>query len=168
MEKIILVFGGLGEQQSSVVGLYQELLINLSQHFTIIAIDPKASKLSLDERKQQMGTFGYYQCYSSLDKFLLTHSEKQQLTDQKVEVQIAAAFILTPVATHLSIIQQLNKTVDVDNLLFVVEKPSFSLNEVEDGFNLVIPQLKHQGAKFYFIDTALVTPSLEAFFLIQS
>lgn len=44
----------------------------------------------------------------------------------------------------------------------MVEKPSFSLNEIEEGFGCVVPSLKNRGARFYFIDTALVTPSMQA------
>lgn len=39
MNKVVLVFGGLGNAKSSVVGLYENLLHTLSSHFDVVAID---------------------------------------------------------------------------------------------------------------------------------
>ncbi|GAM78060.1 hypothetical protein JCM19241_788 [Vibrio ishigakensis] len=146
MRSKVLVFGGLGQPGRSVVGLYQDLLDTLSVHFDIIAIDPA---LYSDVEKFD---FPYDQSFSSLSEYLKTHSN----------AKVSAAFILTPVGSHLTIIRDLSSAISIDDLLFVVEKPSFSLNEIEEGFGLIVPSLKNRGARFYFIDTALVTPAMQA------
>ncbi|MFN1533061.1 hypothetical protein [Vibrio jasicida] len=151
MNKVVLVFGGLGNAKSSVVGLYENLLHTLSSRFDVVAIDPAVQHPKSCASQFQ---FAYSARYADLDAFLLAHSH----TD------VAAAFVLTPVGTHLSIIEQVSNALDIQNLLFVVEKPSFSLAEIDKGFNQIIPELKRRGALFYFIDTALVSPSLEALF----
>ncbi len=151
MNKVVLVFGGLGNAKSSVVGLYKNLLHILSSRFDVVAIDPAVQHPKSCASQFQ---FAYSARYADLDAFLLAHSH----TD------VAAAFVLTPVGTHLSIIEQVSNALDIQNLLFVVEKPSFSLAEIDKGFNQIIPELKRRGALFYFIDTALVSPSLEALF----
>ncbi len=151
MNKVVLVFGGLGNAKSSVVGLYESLLHTLSSRFDIVAIDPAVQHPKSCESQFQ---FPYSACYANLNAFLQAHSH----TD------VAAAFVLTPVGTHLSIIEHVRDAIHTQGLLFVVEKPSFSLAEIDRGFNQVIPELKRRGALFYFIDTALVAPSLEALF----
>ncbi|MGI9948896.1 hypothetical protein [Vibrio hyugaensis] len=155
MNKVVLVFGGLGNAKSSVVGLYENLLHTLSSRFDVIAIDP-----AVQYPKSCASQFQFPYCarYADLDTFLQAHSH----TD------VAAAFVLTPVGTHLSIIEQVSSALDTQDLLFVVEKPSFSLAEIDKGYNQVIPELKRRGAQFYFIDTALVSPSLEALFTDSS
>ncbi|MDK9769810.1 hypothetical protein [Vibrio sp. B181a] len=152
MNKVVLVFGGLGNAKSSVVGLYESLLHTLGSRFDIVAIDP-----AVQHPKSFVSQFQlpYSACYANLNAFLQANSH----TD------VAAAFVLTPVGTHLSIIEQVSNALDTQGLLFVVEKPSFSLAEIDRGFNQVIPELKRRGAQFYFIDTALVAPSLEALFV---
>ncbi|KIP74399.1 hypothetical protein SN10_09640 [Vibrio harveyi] len=155
MNKVVLVFGGLGNAKSSVVGLYENLLHTLGSRFDIVAIDPAVQYPKSCASQFQ---FPYSARYADLEAFLQAHSH----TD------VAAAFVLTPVGTHLSIIEQVSNALDIQDLLFVVEKPSFSLAEINKGFNQVIPELKRLGAQFYFIDTALVSPSLEAFFADSS
>ncbi|MEF1304761.1 hypothetical protein QTO17_23070, partial [Vibrio owensii] len=155
MNKVVLVFGGLGNAKSSVVGLYENLLHTLSSRFDVVAIDPAVQHPKSCASQFQ---FPYSARYADLDAFLQANSH----TD------VAAAFVLTPVGTHLSIIEQVSNALDIQNLLFVVEKPSFSLAEIDKGFNQVIPELKCRGALFYFIDTALVSPSLEALFADSS
>ncbi|MGR5287560.1 hypothetical protein ACP3V5_19750 [Vibrio maritimus] len=155
MNKVVLVFGGLGNAKSSVVSLYENLLHTLSSRFDVVAIDPAVQHyLSFASHFQ----FPYSARYADLDAFLQAHSH----TD------VAAAFVLTPVGVHLSIIEQVSNALDTQDLLFVVEKPSFSLAEIDRGFNQVIPELKRRGAQFYFIDTVLVSPSLEALFADSS
>lgn len=155
MNKVVLVFGGLGNAKSSVVSLYENLLHTLSSRFDVVAIDPAVQHyLSFASYFQ----FPYSARYADLDAFLQAHSH----TD------VAAAFVLTPVGVHLSIIEQVSNALDTQDLLFVVEKPSFSLAEIDRGFNQVIPELKRRGAQFYFIDTVLVSPSLEALFADSS
>ena len=44
MNKVVLVFGGLGSAKSSVVGLYKNLLHTLSSRFDVVAIDPDFHK----------------------------------------------------------------------------------------------------------------------------
>lgn len=155
MNKVVLVFGGLGNAKSSVVGLYENLLHTLSSHFDVVAIDPAVQHPKSCASQFQ---FPYSARYADLDAFLHAHSH----TD------VAASFVLTPVGTHLSIIEQVSNALETQDLLFVVEKPSFSLAEIDKGFNQVIPELKRRGAQFYFIDTALVSPSLEALFADSS
>lgn len=153
MSTIVLVFGGLGNPNSSVVGLYENLLHTLNSRFDVVAIDPAAHDQCESKLASQF-QFPYSACYANLDAFLQTN----------YHTQVAAVFVLTPVGTHLSIIEQVAGALDIHNLLFVVEKPSFSLVEIDKGFNQIIPQLKQRGAQFYFIDTVLVSPSLEALF----
>ncbi|HGY9571482.1 TPA: hypothetical protein ACOJRH_004889 [Vibrio harveyi] len=155
MNKVVLVFGGLGSAKSSVVDLYKNLLHTLSSRFDVVAIDPAVQHPKSCASQFQ---FPYSARYADLDAFLQAHSH----TD------VAATFVLTPVGTHLSIIEQVSNALDIQSLLFVVEKPSFSLAEIDTGFNQVIPELKRRGALFYFIDTALVSPSLEALFADSS
>ncbi|WP_104025585.1 hypothetical protein [Vibrio hyugaensis] len=157
MNNIVLVFGGLGNAKSSVVGLYENLLHTLSSRFDVVAIDPAVHEPCESKLASQF-QFPYSARYADLDAFLQAHRQSQ----------VAAVFVLTPVGTHLSIIEQVSGALDIQNLLFVVEKPSFSLAEIDKGFNQVIPQLKRRGAQFYFIDTALVSPSLEALFTDSS
>ncbi|MGR5151121.1 hypothetical protein [Photobacterium swingsii] len=164
MKDVVLVFGGLGHPKSSVVTLYQDLLQALSNQYALIAIDPAVSAPAVLESSQF--NFPYDARYSTFEQYLAHYSEQHDVT--ATPAHIAAALILTPVGSHLSIIKQLSASVNVDQLLFVVEKPSFSLSEVDEGFNNVLPELKRQGARFYFIDTALVSPSLQALFTCQS
>lgn len=159
MKDVVLVFGGLGHPKSSVVALYHDLLQALSTQYALVAIDPAASDLAAHSQFD----FPYVARYSSLEQYL-THYSKRLDTTNKNVARIAAALILTPVGSHLSIIKHLSASVNVDQLLFVVEKPSFALSEVDEGFSQVIPELKHRGARFYFIDTALVSPSVQALF----
>lgn len=156
MSTIVLVFGGLGNPNSSVVGLYENLLHTLNSRFDVVAIDPAAHDQCESKLASQF-QFPYSACYANLDAFLQTN----------YHTQVAAVFVLTPVGTHLSVIEQVAGALDIHNLLFVVEKPSFSLVEIDKGFNQIIPQLKQRGAQFYFIDTVLVSPSLEALFTEQ-
>ncbi|WP_261818161.1 hypothetical protein [Vibrio gallicus] len=147
MRKAILVFGGLGDPEYSVVGFYSGLFDALLEHYDIIAIDPVTPTATIKDSR-------YSACYSTIEHFL-NHQPNQS---------IACAMLLTPVSTHLMLIKQLSSLIECKDLLFVVEKPSFALHEVDEGFGRVIPRLKAQGNRFYFIDTALVTPSMEALF----
>ncbi|WP_165313996.1 hypothetical protein [Vibrio ziniensis] len=153
----VLVYGGLGDPNYSVVRLYEELLLTSKAKFSIIAIDPIVRRVSTTEVGSYY-QFPYDEQYASLDEYI----EHQPVR------KISCVFVLTSVSTHLSILKEVSLSFDVSDLLFVVEKPSFSLHEVEEGFSVVVPRLKQQGAKFYFIDTAIVTPAFDYFFSNQS
>lgn len=144
----VLVFGGLGDLATSVVGLYSGLFGILSRDYDIVAIDPAC------ENNRHTYDFSYLARYASMSNYLAEYGTSS----------VKAVFVLTPVGTHLHLIETVSESLSVEGVLFVVEKPSFSLDEVSAGFNIVIPRLKERGASFYFIDTALVTPSMEAFF----
>ncbi|MFA0442131.1 hypothetical protein BCU70_01820 [Vibrio sp. 10N.286.49.C2] len=152
MKQQVLVFGGLGAPGSSVVSLYQALLTQLSDLFDLIAIDPIAEQLTPDQLTNRY-PFSYSAIYDHFDKYCAKHQQPD----------IAACLVLTPVRMRLSIIEMVSERIDVDQTLFIVEKPSFSLEECERGFDFVIPALQRRGARFYFIDTVIVALSIEAY-----
>ncbi|MGP8305105.1 hypothetical protein [Vibrio sp. YIC-376] len=154
MRQDVLVFGGLGDPKSSVVRLYEGLLNQLKQQYSIIAIDPLVTSRSLIATASCY-QFPYSEQYESFASYLQQTSPRS----------IACVLILTPVGTHLSILSQIDHALPTCDFLLVVEKPSFSLSEVHLGFNRVVPQLKEKGASFYFIDTALVSPVFDHCFL---
>jgi len=153
MKQDVLIFGGLGNPQSSVVRLYEGLLNQLKQKFSLIAIDPLAA-LTPSIESSSYYHFPYAEQYESYEHYLHQASDRS----------IACVMILTPVGTHLSILEQVDRTQAVCDCLFVIEKPSFSLDEIDDGFKNVLPRLKSKGAKFYFIDTVIVSPVFDYFF----
>jgi predicted dehydrogenase len=153
VKQTVLVFGGLGDPNSSVVTLYKGVLQELGKSYRLIAIDPKANQLS-SERQDESQVVKFDGCYSDLSAF-------ESKTEKAV---VRAVFVLTPVSTHLDIIESVAKRYCINELLFVVEKPSFALNEIDRGFYDVIPHYQSLGAQFYFIETALVSPSMEYFF----
>lgn len=148
----ILVFGGLGDPKSSVIALYQPLLRKLQRRFHLVAIDPAVSHPDALLRRQQYA-FEYADAYASLQAYRQQHSTES----------VAASFLLTPVATHLPLIEDLYQHGLSSNSLIVVEKPSFSLHQCERGFHQLILAMRARGTRFYFVDTALVAPSLEAY-----
>lgn len=152
MKQQIVIFGGLGEPKTSVVSLYQDLFSQLTDQFDLIAIDPLAARLNATQLHNRY-PFSYAKHYSDLNQY----------ERDNADVKMAACFILTPVHVHLSIIKSVAALNDVDNLLFVIEKPSFSLNDCDAGFKQTIPALKQLGARFYFIDTAIVAPSIDSY-----
>ena len=71
MNKVVLVFGGLGNAKSSVVGLYESLLHTLSSRFDIVAIDPAVQHPKSFVSQFQ---FPYSACYANLNAlYRLTH-----------------------------------------------------------------------------------------------
>lgn len=152
MQQAILVFGGLGDPQGSVVALYKELWEQLKSDYRLIAIDPILNTLPLQERMEALD-IAYDACFASLDDFYVSNQNKEL---------IAASFILTPVNSHLMILQQLLTYDLVNSSLLVIEKPSFALHDIMAGFDDLIPKIKAQQGRCYFIDTAIVSPSLSA------
>lgn len=150
MKKQILIFGGLGNPEHSVIKLYRELLIELYSHYSLIAIDPITDHESARKELNIQTGIIYHQSYSSFDSY-----SKSRGLDT-----LSAVFILTPVIYHLDILKRLKSTVSNSDCLIVIEKPSFSLNEIEQGFNQISKEMKEHGNRFYFIDTAMVTPPL--------
>ena len=141
MNKVVLVFGGLGNAKSSVVGLYENLLHTLSSRFDVVAIDPAVQHPKSCASQFQ---FPYSARYADLDAFLHAHSH----TD------VAAAFVLTPVGTHLSIIEQVSSALDIQRPVCLwlrnrpspwlkstkaLTKSSLSLNVAEHSFTLLTP-----------------------------
>ena len=153
IQQDVLVFGGLGNPNSSVVRLYEGLLDQLKDRFSIVAIDPLVAQISTLDPSSYFH-FLYSKQYTSFGDYL---------SDSKNH-SVACVMILTPVWAHLSILKEFNQAIKECHALFVIEKPSFSLDEIEVGFNQVVPQLKRKGAKFYFIDTVIVSPVFDYFF----
>ena len=153
VKQTVLVFGGLGAPDSSVVTLYKGVLQELGKSYRLIAIDPKTNQLSSDQQSK-LQVVKFDDCYPELNAF-------ETNNDNAV---VRAVFVLTPVSTHLDIIDRVAKRFCINELLFIVEKPSFALNEIDRGFHEVIPHYQSLGAQFYFIETALVSPSMEYFF----
>ncbi|WP_146153881.1 hypothetical protein [Photobacterium sanctipauli] len=150
----VLVFGGLGDPQSAVVGLYRDLLSKLQDNYQLIAVDPSLAQLDISHHAKQLG-IEYDGYFANLTDFGCS---------PLASTPIQAVLILTPVTTHLAIVRQVAKLALADDALMVIEKPSFALDEVSQGFDQDIEQLKRQGLRFYFIDTALVSPALEYVF----
>ncbi|WED28595.1 hypothetical protein L3V77_21860 [Vibrio sp. DW001] len=150
MKKQILIFGGLGNPEHSVIKLYRELMIELYSRYSLIAIDPTPDHESARKELNSQTGIAYHQSYSSFDSYSRSWGVHT----------LSAVFILTPVIYHLDILKQLKSTVSDSDCLIVIEKPSFSLNEIEQGFNQISKEMKEHGNRFYFIDTAMVTPPL--------
>lgn len=151
MKRAVLIFGGLGSETSSVVRLYEPLLLKLKEQYYIFAIDPRSSTRMVGDSSF---SFPYEDCFSDLSSYLCENST----------LDIASVFVLTPVSYHLTILIEFEQHALLSNTLFVIEKPSFSLDEVEESFLTIVPKLKQQGARFYFIETVLVAPSFKYLF----
>ncbi len=149
----VLVFGGLGNPNSSVVRLYEGLLNQLRDKFSLVVIDPLVAKISSEDPGSYYN-FPYSEQYPSFSAYL----------SQSQNRSIACVMVLTPVRSHLSILEEFHRALKQCRALFVIEKPSFSLDEIDTGFNDVVPQLKRKGATFYFIDTVIVSPVFDYFF----
>ena len=147
MKSNILVFGGLGEPETSVIGLYSELLNVLQDEYNLIAIDPKREAVDLKSHSEQLGVY-YHSCFRDLNDY--THHQVQATT--------SAIFILTPLGSHYSILEDLAALTPLENALIVLEKPSFALDDVELGFSSLVPELTKRNVSVYFIDTAMVSP----------
>ncbi len=150
MRQLILVFGGLGNPRGSVVSSYHPLFAQLMSRYEVVAIDPLADKIAWDSSDY----FPYRACYCSVAECL------QAMGDN---ITIACCFILTPVATHGPVIRSMARVAQAKQALYVVEKPSFTLADCDLEFARTVPDMRRHGARFYFIDTAMVTPSLNAF-----
>ncbi|USD43237.1 hypothetical protein J4N42_21855 [Vibrio sp. SCSIO 43135] len=143
----ILIFGGLGEPKTSVIGLYSDLLKTLQGDYNLVVIDPKLESIDLTSHSEMLGV-GYSSCFRDLNDY----------THHRGKVPIAAIFILTPLGSHYSILRELAAFTQLENALIVLEKPSFALDEVDLGFSTLVPQLNKRNVTVYFIDTAMVSP----------
>lgn len=154
MKRNILIFGGLGEPSTSVVGLYSELLTTLQDEYNLIAIDPKLDAVDVTLHCESLGV-DYSDCFHDFNAYL----------DSQADSPIAAIFILTPLGSHYAILKELALFTQLENVLIVLEKPSFSLDEVESGFSVLVPELNKRNVSVYFIDTAMVSPVFDSKFI---
>ncbi|MDB1125514.1 hypothetical protein [Vibrio algarum] len=153
INKHILIFGGLGNPEHSVIKLYRELLIELYSHYSLIAIDPIKNHNKAREELYSQTNINYHHSYPNLNNYL----------DNQGKHEISAVFILTPVIYHLDILNQIQPFIPNNDCLVIIEKPSFSIDEIDEGFNQTVQKMKEQDNRFYFIDTAMVTPPLMDF-----
>lgn len=166
----LAIHGGLGNPEASVIRLYSESLKALQTKYNLVAIDPYAStnpqerKARINEIKEKLG-IEYAKTFSPQEYFeTLKNTEKKP----------AGVFILTPVAYHTSTIKNYEEQLakNNENMLFVVEKPSCSLGEInninsndfhdlqQEGFFDFIDRLSRQNNSFYLVDSAMVSHSL--------
>lgn len=143
----ILVFGALGEPSTSVIRLYLELLINLQDEYHIIAIDSNLEAVDLNSHSESLGLC-FDLCFTNINDY----------TQHQNDMVIAAVLILTPLGSHYSILRELAEDTQFKNALVVLEKPSFSLDEVKSGFTALVPALNKKNVTVYFIDSAMVSP----------
>ncbi len=147
MKSNILVFGALGDPRTSVIKLYLELLISLQDEYHIIAIDSNLEAVDLKSHSESLGLC-FDQCFSHLNDY----------AQHQNDMVISAVLILTPLGSHYSILKQLAAYPQFKNALVVLEKPSFSLDEIKSGFSTLVPKLNKRNVTVYFIDSAMVSP----------
>jgi hypothetical protein len=179
---ILAIHGGLGDPKCSVIRLYAESLKALQNQYQLAAIDPfsgndQSKRIKRCEEIEHSLGIKYNSIYLPSEYF--------NKMANNVIAQPEAALILTPVPFHAETIINYNQTLGkaLKEILFIVEKPSCTLPELskiytekhinnsieqcanfqnlqEGGFFDFIDRLTNTGNKFYFIDSAMVSHSL--------
>jgi predicted dehydrogenase len=140
----LAIHGGLGDPAHSVIGLYAPTLRQFGA--TLVAVDPQAH-----DAEQIRRVTDELELHYSMTRTPAEHAERLAAGDCP-----DAALILTPVATHLGIIDQYARAPSPPQVV-LVEKPAVSLREIA----ALARAVERIGpARCAFIDTAMVSPSI--------